>query len=141
MGEIPELEKSDIMKNFLSKAISISGRKTSLGESVETIGTVIHDLEKRYDFLKHVQINDTRFSEPGSNTVVVTSGINSINSNDFGKAIQEIMTTVTHSMSKNAGYFFLKELQQRLGDDYYSTMKDMGVDLSLLRLETEVLKY
>jgi len=87
-----------------------------------------------------VQIHDTRFSEGRGVHHHETKAKNK-KSNDSGEAINKIVTTMHHSLGKHAGFFFIKELQKRLGDDYISYIKDMGVDLSLLQLESEVIKF
>jgi hypothetical protein len=134
---MPELEKSDIIKNLLSTVIDISGRKTNKGYAISTMDSLIKKLKTRFEFLKHVQIKDTRFSED-EDSVSVVSDINAIESSEVGKAINEIITTMDRSLGKNAGHFFIKEIQNTLGDEYNSSIKDMGVDLGLLQLEREV---
>ena len=137
---MPILEKSDVMKNVLTTMISISGRKTSQGDAISTMDSVITRLEDRYDFLKNIEIHDIRFSEE-RDAVKVLPDINNIGSDDFRNAIQEIVTAMTTSLGRNAGHFFIKELQKRLGDEYTSFLSDMGIDLSLLQLESEVVKF
>jgi hypothetical protein len=134
---MPELEKSDIIKNLLSTVIDISGRKTNKGYAISTMDSLIKKLKTRFEFLKHVQIKDTRFSED-EDSVSVVSDINAIESSEVGKAINEIITTMDRSLGKNAGHFFIKEIQNTLSDEYNSSIKDMGVDLGLLQLEREV---
>jgi len=134
---MPELEKSDIIKNLLSTVIDISGRKTNKGYAISTMDSLIKKLKTRFEFLKHVQIKDTRFSED-EDPVSVVSDINAIESSEVGKAINEIITTMDRSLGKNAGHFFIKEIQNTLSDEYNSSIKDMGVDLGLLQLEREV---
>ena len=41
-------------------------------------------------------------------------------------------------MGNKAGYFFLSEFKEVLGDHYYSTIKKMGVDLRLIGLQKEI---
>ena len=134
---MPELEKSDIIKNLLSTVIDISGRKTNKGYAISTMDSLIKKLKTRFEFLKHVQIKDTRFSED-EDSVSVVSDINAIESSEVGKAINEIITTMDRSLGKSAGHFFIREIQSTLSDEYNSSIKDMGVDLGLLQLEREV---
>ncbi|MCX6667222.1 MAG: hypothetical protein NTV74_03140 [Euryarchaeota archaeon] len=134
---MPELEKSDIIKNLLSTVIDISGRKTNKGYAISTMDSLIKKLKTKFEFLKHIQIKDTRFSED-EDSVSVVSDINAIESSEVGKAINEIITTMDRSLGKNAGHFFIKEIQNTLSDEYNSSIKDMGVDLGLLQLEREV---
>ncbi len=48
------------------------------------------------------------------------------------------IVTMNEMLGKDAGHFFIKEMSRSIGDEYYSTMGDMGVDLSLMQLEYEV---
>ena len=132
-----ELENSGVVKNLLNILIEISGRKTSKGYAIIAMDTVMKKLEDKYDFLKHVQIKDTRFIED-EDTINVMSDINAIKPSEIGKAIQDIITTMDTSLGEDAGHFFIKELRTNLDDDYKSTIDDMGVDLSLMQLEREV---
>ena len=134
---MPELEKSAIVENLLNILINISGRKTDRGHAIITMDAVMKKLEDKYDFLKHVQIKDTRYIED-VDTVSVMSDINVVESSEMGRALQDIITTMDNSLGKDAGHFFIKELRTSLDDDYKTSMDDMGVDLSLMQLEREV---
>ena len=134
---MPELEKSAIVENLLNILINISGRKTDRGHAIITMDAVMKKLEDKYDFLKHVQIKDTRYIED-DDTISVLSDINVVNSSEMGKALQDIITTMDSSLGELAGHFFIKELRTNLDDDYKLSMSDMGVDLSLMQLEREV---
>ena len=41
-------------------------------------------------------------------------------------------------MGKKAGYFFLAEFKEVLGEEYHSIIKKMGVDLRLIDLQKEM---
>lgn len=131
------LEKSDVVKNLLTNLISISGRKTDRGHAITILDSVMRELENKYDFLKHVQIKDTRYIED-IDTVKVMPDINEVNSSMMGKALQDIITTMDSSLGENAGHFFIKELNNRLDDNNKTVINDMGVDLSMMQLEREV---
>jgi len=131
------LEKSDVVKNLLNNLISISGRKTDRGHAILILEDVMKKLENKYDFLKNVQIKDTRYIED-IDTIKVMPDINDVNSSDMGKALQDIITTMDSSLGENAGHFFIKELNNRLDDDNRNIINDMGVDLSIMQLEREV---
>jgi len=134
---MPELEKSAIVENLLNNLINISGRKTDRGHAIITLDSVMKKLENKYDFLKHIQIKDTRYIED-VDTVSVMSDINVVDPSEIGRALQDIITTMDSSLGKNAGHFFIKELHISLDDDYKTFISDMGVDLSLMQLEREI---
>ena len=132
-----QFENSDILKYVLARIIDISSRKTSYGNAISTINNSVKNLEEKFDFLKHVEIKNTQFSE-SDDTISILSDIDRIESNMMGRAIYEIIKTMNRTLGKSAGHFFMKELRSSLDDEYYSTISEMGIDLSLLQLEFEV---
>ena len=131
------LDNSDVIKNVLKNLIDISGRKTSRGQAIDTIDTVMRKLENRYIFLKDIRIIDNRFIE-NEEVIDITRDIEKVRSSDMGKALNDIILTTHYSLGEHAGHFFIKELQRNIGGDYNSVMKEMGVDLGLMQLEKEV---
>ena len=128
---------SEVIRKILTTLINISGRKTTEGHAVYVMDSLIKKLEGTYDFLKYVEVSDTRFLEDGA-FITVMSDVDSISSNEVGKAIHAIIFTMNEMMGRDAGHFFMKEISRSIGDEYYSTISDMGVDLSLMQLEHEV---
>ena len=134
---MPHIENSEVVKHVLNTLINMSGRKTNTEYAVSTMNNLIKNLKMKYSFLKNVDIKDTRFLEL-SEPVTVMSDIDKINSADIGKALYDIIKTMNVALGKNAGYFFIKEFRNNVGDNYYSVMQEMGIDLGLLQLEFEV---
>ena len=132
-----ELKNSEIMENLLNILINISGRKTDRGHAIFTLDSVIKKLEVKYDFLKHVKIEDNRYVEY-VDPVSVMRDINKINLENMGEALHDIITTMDDSLGDDAGHFFIKEVRNSLNDDFKTSMDEMGVDLSLMQLEREV---
>lgn len=135
---MPSPEKSEIIKSVLKTLISISSRKTDFPYAVMTMDDLIKRLEARYIFLKHVQINDDVYKEETTDVISVMSDINNVSPAELGQAIHAIIESVNRSLGENAGHFFIKEIRNTLSDDYLSVMRDMGVDLGLMQLESEI---
>jgi hypothetical protein len=134
---LSEFENSDIIKHVLDKLISISGRKTTSGNAIMTLSNSIKVLEKKYDFLKHINVKDTQFIENEDQITVMTK-INNIDGNKIGMALYDIIKLININLGKQAGFYFIKELKNSINFDYNTTMIDMGVDLGLMQLEFEV---
>ncbi len=134
---MPDLENSKVVEHILQTLINMSGRKTTAGHAVSTMNDLIEKLKDKYGFLKHIEINDTRYTEISS-PVTVMADINSINSNELGKALYDIIKSINITLGKDAGHFFIRELRRNIGENYSTRMEDMGVDLSLMQLENEV---
>ena len=134
---MPQLENSDVVKHVLQTLINISSRKTTSGQAISTLYDSVNKLRAKYSFLKHVEIKDTRFLE-FDDPITVMSEIDGIKSNNVGRALYDIIKTMNSSLGKDAGYFFIKELRNRMEEDYISTIEEMGLDLGLMQLEFEV---
>lgn len=137
---MPAPEKSEVMKNVLKTLISISSRKTDLPYALMTMEDLIKRLEPRYDFLKHIQINDDVYNEETANVISVMSDINAVPPTEMGKALHAIIESLNRSLGERAGHFFIKEIRNKLDDEYLSVMKTMGVDLGMMQLESEVMR-
>jgi hypothetical protein len=135
---MPVLKKTDIMKNVLKTLISISSRKTDLPYTILTMDELMKRLETRYRFLKHIQINDDLYSEQTGDIISVMSDINAVPPTELGKALHSIIDSMNRSLGENAGHFFIKEIRNKLSDEYLISMRDMGVDLGLMQLESEI---
>ena len=132
------IENSKVMKNILDALLTISRRKDTDIDIVSTMDSVVKKLEGKYSFLKHVEINDTRFFEAGD-SITVMSDLDSVSSTEVGKAIHDIIFSMVESLGKDAGFYFIKEIGHRIGDDYYTTISDdMGVNLNFMQLEWDV---
>jgi hypothetical protein len=135
---MPVPKKSEIIKNVLRTLISISSRKTDLPYTIITMEDLIRRLETQYRFLKHIQINDDFYNEQSGDMISVMSDINTIPPNELGKALHSIIDSMNKSLGENAGHFFIKEIRNKLSDEYLTVMRDMGVDLGLMQLESEI---
>ena len=132
------VENSKVMKDILDALLTISSRKDTDIDIVSTMDSLVKKLEGKYSFLKHIEINDTRFFEAGD-SITVMSDLDSVPSTEVGKAIHDIIFSMVESLGKDAGFYFIKEIGHRIGDDYYSTMRDdMGVNLGFMQLEWDV---
>ena len=134
---MPDLEQSDIIEHVIETLIDMSRRKTTEGHAVITMSSLIRKLQGKYDFLKNVEIKDTRYQELGE-PVSVMSAIDKVRSDDVGRAIHDIIKDMNEALGTDAGHFFIKEFRRRIGDEYSTMMEDMGVDLGLMQLEFEV---
>jgi len=132
-----ELENSKVVDYILKTLINISSRKTTAGYAISTMDDLIKKLTDKYDFLKHIEVKDTRFSE-SDDAISVMADINKIKSNEVGKALYDIIKKMNVALGKNAGHFFIRELRSNINDFYYARVEDMGLDLGLMQLENEV---
>ncbi len=131
------METSQVVEKLLTVLLDITRRKTNETHAFYTLETVINQLKNRYNFLEHIHLKDTLYIED-DDTITVMKDINKVNTSELGDALQNILISTYHSLGRSAGYFFMKEIQEALGDEYTSSMMELGIDLGLLQLESEV---
>ena len=134
-----KFSNADIVEQVIMGVLDISRRKASEGEAISTMNSLLTGLQQRYEFIEGITIHDARYTEEDRSVSVLTS-INEIPSSEVANALYTIITQMHQSLGRRAGHFFMKELRKRIGSDYFSTMQDLGVDLSVMQLENEVLK-
>jgi len=131
------IKNSEVIRHILETLLSISSRKTTQGYALLTMNGLITKLQEKYNFLKHVEIKDTRFVELDDPIGVMTD-INSVKSDDVGRALYDIIKLMNDALGESAGYFFIKELRNNIAENYYTIIEEMGLDLGLMQLELEV---
>lgn len=134
---MPDMQNSEIMVYVLQRLFDISSRKTTQQQALSTMSGLIKKFENKYGFLRHVELKDTRFSEL-EEPISIMSDVDTINSDEVGKALYDIIRNMNMALGKNAGHFFIKELRTRMDENYITTIEDMGLDLGLMQLEFEV---
>jgi len=127
------LDTSDVTRQFLQTIIQIIGRKTSEEYAVVTIRNLLKKLQPIYPFLQDIEIKNTRSLELESN-ITIRDSLNTIHPKEVGMALKEFSKIIIKSMGKNAGYFFIRETQEKIGIDYDTILvKTMDVDLALMQ--------
>ncbi|MBS3778266.1 MAG: hypothetical protein KGY50_03110 [Candidatus Thermoplasmatota archaeon] len=133
------VENLEVIKDVLDTILMISGRKTTQSHAIYLLGSTLKDLKKQYTFLEKISVKDTTYLEE-NNPVTVMGSVNDIKLNEMGPAVKDIITQLKTSLGNDAGFFFLKELSNKLNDESVTMLKDIGVDLDLMHLEQQVSK-
>ena len=129
-----EFKNSDVVKHLLKAIVDVAGRRTLDSFVVKSISTIIKTLEQEYDFLRYVKVKDVIYSEDGE-SVIVTSEIDSIDPFMIGKVIDIIIRKTYEGLDNEAGLYFITELEDYIGENYVSEIKNRGVDLDLIQSE------
>ena len=133
----PQKNNSEVVKQVLNTLIYTIKRKSNEGKAVSMINSLLQDLEEDHEFLHYIKIKDTRLKED-NNIVDVESDIDEVVPTEVGKALNNVIYITSRYLGKRDGYFLIKEFQQRIGSNYYSSLRAMGIDLDLLLLELKV---
>ena len=142
MNEISDkkrkIKNSDVIKRTLFSLIYVARLKTSKDYAWSIIKNLLTELKKDHDFLKYISIDEIKNIKDTIDDITVSSDFNNIDSNKIGEVIQNIVDIFKTRMGVKAGYFFLTEFKDKLGDEYHTVIKKMGVDLRLIDLQYEI---
>ena len=133
-----KVENSDVIKHVLSSLVDVTSSKTSEEHALLMVKTLLKNLELEYDFLRYIKIDDVEGIDNNLDAIVVVSDINYVESIRIGKAIQEIIDVLKKHLGKKAGYYFIREFREDLGEDYHSVIKNMDVDLRLVEMQDKL---
>ena len=129
---------SYVLGEILCSLYHVAGRRTTNGFAATVIGSIIKTLERNYDFLKYVNINDNG-ELVEDEAIAVSPEINSVKREIVGKAIEAIIRVVYMDIIGKAGLFFIAELKKRAGDELINELGNFGVDLQALQIEQHYL--
>lgn len=128
------LTHTEIIERILQALIGVIGRRTSESYAVVTVHTVLKELEPKYDFLKYIKIKDTSYSE-GIDAISIMPDLDFAEPAKFYRAIEELINSTVIYIDKNAGFYFIKEFQEAIGDIDGLVLKERGIDLSFMQFE------
>ena len=135
----PQKNNSEVVKHVLNTLINTIRRKWGEEYAVSTVSSLLKELETEYGFLQYIEIRDIRFLE-GGERVTVMPNINAVLPTEVGKAFHIIISKLSLSLEDKDGYLLIKEFQHRVGSEYTSTIKAIGIDTELLLLEHTLAK-
>lgn len=136
--KIYKIDNKHVVKRTLMSLIYVATTKTSDDYAWSSIKKLMNELKDTYDFLKYVQIKDIKQLRYTIDDIIIEPNLNNIGPKDLGKAIQDIIDLLKKYLGKKAGYFFIQEFREVLGEDYHKIIKSMGVDLRLVELQDEL---
>jgi len=131
---MPQLENKEILERILRATIGVISRRTSEAYANVIIGNAVRKLENKYPFLKYVHIKGTQYTEIFE-ILTIDEEIENTDIKKIGESTKEFLESISRSMGKNAGYYFIKEIKEDLPYSYEQTIKNLGIDLDFLQLE------
>jgi hypothetical protein len=125
---------SVLLEAVLNAIYHVASRRTSEKSADETLGSTIKTLERKYDFLRYVSITQRGAANQGFG-ISVSPDIDSVDSEQMGKAIEALIRLVYNDLSEEAGLYFVTELKQLAGDDVSRGLMGWEADLDQVQLE------
>ena len=132
-----KIDNSEILKHTLFSLIHVASLKTSDDYAWASVKKLIRELKINHASLNYVQIGNISYLNYTVEDIKISPEINDIDPKELGKAIQNIVDLVKKYLGEKAGYFFIQEFREILGDTYHSIIKKMGVDLRLVELQDQ----
>jgi len=122
---------AEIISHFINSVIQTIARRSSEEYAVVMVKTSLQHLQNNYEFLKSIHIAENKYAETGK-TITIDSSIEGIDQTDLGNALKTFIEYIVNSMGKNAGFFYIKELKENLGQENEKNLRTMGIDLDVL---------
>ena len=132
------VDKTDVIKKVLFSLVNVSTPKSSKDYAWSIIKTLLTELREKYDFLKYIEIDELDYLKNTIDDIKIKQGMNRVAPRQIGKAIQDIIDIFKTRMGTKAGYHFISEFKENLGEEYHTLIKKMGVDLRLIDLQNEL---
>ena len=130
-----KVKNSVMMKYVINALYNVASRRTSSKMADETIGSSIKTLERKFDFLRHVHIDQSQITE-GGYAVSVSPDIDDIEGNKFAPALEALIRVVYNDLSDDAGLYFVTELKEYAGEELMRRMQqDFNIDFDQIQLE------
>ena len=131
---MPQYANKEIMVYLLRSIIEVIGRRTSDAYASVIISDIIHKLTGKYSFLDYIEVSTSHYMET-VDVVSISDDINYIESNLIGMATRDILESITYTMAKDAGHYFIKEIKEDIPYKYRNAIKDLCIDLDLLQIK------
>ncbi len=125
---------SGLIKYIVNALYNVASRRTTSKYADETIGSSIKTLERKYDFLRFVTINQKDVTD-GGYAITVSDDIDLINPSQVGKAVEALIRVVYNDLSSDAGLYFVSELKEYANQDILNKINELNIDLDQVQLE------
>lgn len=127
-------DNSALLKYIINALYNVASRRTTSKYAEETIGSSIKTLERKFDFLRYVSINQQDVTD-GGYAITVNPDIENVDSGRMGKAIESLIRVVYSDLSDDAGLYFVSELKENAGEELLHRIWDLDIDLDQVQLE------
>ena len=127
------LKQGLVVKRIIKALVDVLSDASSRSYAVLTVDTALRKIYDKYDSLKYVKIDSSKYSG-GMNAVSVSSDIDTASPAEVGKGIQKLIEKVVFSLGEEAGRNFINRLKKRLSKAYLLRIEEMGVNLYMIEL-------
>ena len=136
--ENTDITNSEVIKHTLISLIIVASSKTSKDYGWVVIKKMLRELNDRYSFLNFIKINKISLINYSMEDIHISSDFDKVKPKQVGMFIQDLIDLFKKYLGTKAGYFFIEEFKNILGEKYYYIIKEMGVDIRLIDLQKEL---
>jgi hypothetical protein len=113
---MPQLNNKEILGRILRSTIGVISRRTSEAYANVVVGNALEELTDKYYFFKLIEVQGTQYTEV-FDVVKIMDDINDVDVKEIGNATTDFVKTISRSMGKNAGFYFIREIKEDLPFD------------------------
>jgi hypothetical protein len=132
------IKNSVLVKQVFNALYTVIGRRTLDSFAVQILKTTINKLEKKYEFLSLVTIEDDFLSEGGIQATFEQS-FEDVEPSHLGEALDTLIRVIygelTETIGDDAGLYFITELKQHLGESSVDDLRAYGVHFEHIQSE------
>jgi len=133
--DMNDFKNTYITEKIILSLINVTKNKTSSEYAWTVVKAVLKNLTSQFDFINFINI---RRIDNGVFEVIIDDNLNNVDHKLLGKAIQNIIDFFKKRMGERAGFYFIKDLKNDLGEENCVLIKKMGVDFRLTDLQNEI---
>jgi len=137
-AEALDIANSEVIKHTLISLIIVASSKTSNDYAWAVIKKLLRELKTNYSFLRFIEIGDISSLNYSIEDISVSYDFDKVKSKQVGMSIQNLIDLFKKYLGTKAGYFFIEEFKNVLGEKYHDIIKKMDVDLRLIELQNEL---
>jgi len=126
------------MRSVTMTLLAITSRRSSESLSVLLVDTIIKTLKRRYPFLEYVTIQkDQELHNSPGDIIRIDAKLEEVDQATVARVIESMIRIIVMDLKEKAGLFFVKELRERIGDNYIDALREYQVDFDLMQLEID----
>jgi hypothetical protein len=132
------IRNSDLLKSVTMTLLAITSRRSSESLSVLLVDTILKTLKRRYPFLEYVTIQKGQeLHNSPEGLIKIDDKIEEVDQAMVARVIESMIRIIVMDLKEKAGLFFVKELRERIGDNYINVLREYQVDFDLMQLEID----
>ncbi len=122
------MDNVSLLQGTLSSLTEVTAEKTSQSFAQMVVETILQSLKRKFSFLSTVYFDSNQ--QP-----LVPRKVNELDETELAKAIEAIIRLVYMNLEKQAGLFFITELERHAEPGVIPQIREIGVDLELMQIE------